>query len=102
MTSVAALWSRREPRNVVSLHLGENFLERRGGYVMALIDDYVSVLGDQLVDMVPLDEALYHGDVEGAVVLSMATADPADLLFIDVEEHGELCDPLLQQRLAMH
>ena len=70
--------------------------------MVALIYDYVTVLGDQLVDIVPLDEALDHGDVEGAVVLAMATTDPADLLLVDVEEHGELCDPLLEQWLAVN
>ena len=68
---------------------------------MAFIYDYVAVLGDQLVDIVPLDEALDHRDVEGAVVFAMAAADPADLPFIDVEEHGQLRDPLLKQWLAM-
>lgn len=70
--------------------------------MVALVDDYVAVLGDQLVDIVLLDEALDHGDVEGAVGLAMATADPADLLFIDFEEHGKLGDPLFEQWLAVH
>ena len=68
---------------------------------MALVDDHVSILGDEFVDSASADEALYHGNVEVAVGFAMATAYSADTLFVDVEEHGELCDPLLEQWLAM-
>jgi hypothetical protein len=69
---------------------------------MALIDDHMTVGADHLREVLAAREGLHHRYVECARKLVLATAKLADGLDVDVEEHGELRTPLVEQRHAMH
>jgi hypothetical protein len=70
--------------------------------MMALIDNYMAVAGNQVVDYSFADEALNHGHVEMAVGSALTAADLADCALIDTEEHRELRYPLVEERLPVN
>jgi len=55
-----------------------------------------------VVHCVATYNALQHGHVKVAVGLALPTSDTANRFGINAEEHGELRDPLIQERLTMH
>ncbi len=67
--------------------------------MVALVDDDLTVVGDDVLDTVLADEALDHRDVEPAVTGLLARSDLADLLRFDAQEQRQLSQPLVEQRL---
>ncbi len=70
--------------------------------MVALIDDHLTVVCDDIFDLLLPDEALDHCHVQFAIAGLLACSDLADLLRLDAEEQGELCQPLVQERSPMH
>src|SRR5689334_16962913 len=68
---------------------------------MTLVDDHMPIAADEIVDLIPVDETLDHRDVKGTVRIALAASDAANPLLVDAEEHRQLCDPLLEQWLAV-
>jgi len=101
LMSVAPLRCRGEPNDVARLHLGEYPLERDRWQMVALIDDDVPIVSDQIVDLILANQALDHGDVESTVGPALATSDSANLLLVDIEENRKLGNPLFEERLAV-
>src|SRR5205085_2406860 len=99
--SIAALRCGGESNEIASLHLGQYALEGDRRQVVALIDDDVPVAGDEVVDFFLADETLDHRNIDVAVGLAFVAPDTADLLLVDAEEDRQLCNPLLEERLAM-
>ena len=69
---------------------------------MALVDDEVAVVGDEIFDRPLADEALNEGDVERAAEALSPAAQATDLLWGNVEKLRQALHPLLEQLLAMH
>jgi hypothetical protein len=69
--------------------------------MVALIDDDVPIVSDQIVDLILANQALDHGDVESTVGPALATSDSANLLLFDIEENRKLGNPLFEERLAV-
>jgi hypothetical protein len=91
----------RQSGNEARLDLREDALEQHGRDVVALVDDNVTIPCDQVVDRSLADEALDHGDVQPSRRGTLARADLPDRLGVDAEKHGQLRDPLIQERLPM-
>src|SRR5436309_11681247 len=69
--------------------------------MVALIDYNVSVGGDPVIDPALMDKTLDHCYVEVAVGFSFPTADQADLLLVNAQEHRELSHPLVKKWAAV-
>jgi cobyrinic acid a,c-diamide synthase len=69
--------------------------------VATLVDDHLAVARDEVIDGSFADEALDHGDIQPTRRIALPNADLADCLGIDAKKHGELGDPLVQERLAV-
>src|SRR5581483_8936543 len=61
----------------------------------------VPVASDDLVYRIPPNETLDHCHVQSAVQFALTAANATDLLLIETQEHGELCDPLVKEWLAV-
>src|SRR5690349_18849955 len=80
---VTTLRSRRQADHVARLRLGHHALERDGRQVVALVDDDLAIVREDVLDPLLADEALDHRDVEPAVPGFPAGPDLADLLRLD-------------------
>jgi hypothetical protein len=65
--------------------------------VVALVDDHVSVAGQQLLQSIAARQALAHRDVEQAGRLLPAAADRAERRRVEVEELPQALPPLFEQ-----
>jgi hypothetical protein len=102
LVAVTAVRRRRQPGHVPGLHCGEHTLERERREMMALVDDHVTVGGDDVVHVTVTHQTLHRRDAENARRPALSPADATDGLRIDSEEQRELGHPLLQQRRAVH
>lgn len=77
-------------------------LERRGGHVMAFVDDHHPVAGQRCRKIFHANQGRQHGNVESAREPRRRPAPEADLLSLQSEKsHGGLLDPLKEEeRLA--
>jgi len=91
----------RKARDVPGLARPCNQFEADGRQVVALIEDDVPVLRDQIIHDSLAADALQQGDVNGAQRLAFARANLADARPLDVQELNEALDPLVEQLLAM-
>jgi hypothetical protein len=101
MVAVPPLRGRGQADDIPCPDRREEPLERYGRDVVALVDDDVSVLADELVHGFSTDEALHHRDVDSAVRFPDVPADPPDLRGVQTEMQRELLDPLVEERLPM-
>src|SRR5437867_8829722 len=76
--------------------------EGRRRDVVTLVDDHVAVRGDQIVNAAQAHKTLDHRYIQLTVGSVLTRADLTDRRWRDPQEHRELCDPLIQQRLAMN
>jgi hypothetical protein len=80
---------------------GPYALGHHGRDVVALVDDDVTVAGQQLVERLVASQALDHRDVHLACGLAATAADRPDLVCLEIEELVQVLDPLFEQRLAV-
>jgi hypothetical protein len=69
--------------------------------MMTLIHNHMPVAGYQVCHPLPTNQALHHGNVHLAGRFQLSRADPADSLWIQAEEHRELCNPLVEDRFSV-
>jgi hypothetical protein len=62
----------------------------------------VPVARNPIVNRSLADKALNHGYVESAVGSAFAATDLTDAALIDAEEHRQLRDPLVEERLPVN
>ena len=98
MVPITPMRSRRQADDVAGLRLREHALERDGWEVVALVDDYLAVVRDDILNLLLADEALYHRDVELAIPGFLARSDLPDLLRLDAQEERQLRQPLVEKR----
>jgi len=67
MVTIPALPSCSEPNDVARFNLGKHALERRRRQVVALVDDDLPVVRDQILDLLTAHKALDHRDGELAI-----------------------------------
>src|SRR5207249_6221529 len=87
--------------DVAGLRLREHAFERDGREVVALVDDYLAVVRDDILNLLLVDEALDHRDVELAIPGFLARSDLPDLLRLDAQEERQLRQPLVEKRPSM-
>src|SRR6266849_1549968 len=102
MMAIAALWRSRQADDVTGFRLGKHAFEGGGREMVALIDDHLTVVRDDIFDFFLPDEALDHCHIQFAIAGLLACSDLADLLRLDAEKQAELCQPLVQERSPMH
>src|SRR5512133_284255 len=90
---------RGESQPELGSDLGDRVLVGRGGHVVALVDDDLSVTTGELCDVITSSERRQHCDVDHAGELLAATAM---LTGPNAEEVLELGAPLLGKGLAVH
>jgi hypothetical protein len=69
--------------------------------VVTLIDNYVAVCRHQIIDAVQPDETLDHRHVQAAVGGVLPGTNLTDGFGSEPEEHGQLGNPLIQERLPV-
>ncbi len=68
-------WRRRETDDVECLDLAHHLLECDSRKVMALVDNHVAVIGDEILDLLLLVKALKNRDIDPARPVRLAAAD---------------------------
>ena len=68
---------------------------------MALIDDNMAVIGNQIRHNAPSNQALHEGDIDDPGRLLLSTMDHADLVRRDIQKRLKPRDPLLKKLPAM-
>ena len=91
----------RQPGDEARLHLGQYSLERHGRDMVALVDDHMAVRRDEVVDAPQAHETLDHRHIQAPSECMLAGADLADSLGGEAEEHGQLGNPLIEERLTV-
>jgi len=74
------------PKTNLAFTLLHDPLERKRGNMMAFIDDYVAIVGDDVVDDTLAHEALHDGDVDNTSRRPLARAEGPDRSFVDLQE----------------
>src|ERR1700687_3158131 len=69
---------------------------------MALVNDDLSIAGDEIINCILPNRALDHRDVEATVRFALPTSDLSNFLLVDAKEYCELRHPLSQERVSMH
>lgn len=96
MVSVAALGRCGQADDVPRLYLTQDALELDSREVMALVDDDVAILRDEIGDGSVANETLDHRDVDLSCRRSLGTPNLADGVRLDAEELRQLRDPLVE------
>jgi hypothetical protein len=69
---------------------------------VAFIDNHLSINGDAVIHGVFPADTLHQRDIQTAGPRPVSTADPADLLFGQVQKQGETGRPLRLKVLPVH
>ncbi len=91
----------RQPCDEARLYLGQYSLERHGRDVVALVDDHLAISRDEVGEATQPHETLDHRHIQAPVGRVLAGADLADSLGGQAEEHGQLGNPLIEERLTV-
>ena len=102
MVAVLARHGRRQPQHVLDLRPARDLLEADGGEMVALVDDEMAVVGDDVVHLVAAHEALNDGNVYDACGLAPAAADLPDGGGGQIQERPEPRDPLVHELAAVN
>ena len=102
VVAVLARHGRRQPQHVPDLCPARDLLEADCGEMVALVDDEMAVVGDDVVYLVAAHEALDDGNVNDACGLAPAVADPPDSGGGQIEERSEPRHPLVHELAAVN
>src|SRR5487761_487049 len=102
VVAVLSCWPRREPRHEPRPCLPEHSIEAHGRNVVALVDQDVPVIGDQILDLALGTETLQHADVDCALAFVPTRTELSDRARRNVEKSGKALPPLIGQLLAVH
>ncbi len=69
---------------------------------MALVNDHLSIFGDDVVYRIFAGEALNHGDIDLSSKLALSTANLTDRFGMAAKKDPDLRFPLFQQRLSVY
>src|SRR6185437_3438592 len=83
-------------------HLSEHLLKAHCGKMVALVDDDVSVIGNQIVHNLLSIQTLDKGHVDYPVRAAASSANLADALDGQIQERSKPLAPLVQKLAAMH
>ena len=93
---------RRQPQNETSLRASDDLFEAVRRYVVAFVDDDVSVISHAIVNGTFTDEALNHGDIDDAGWFVSSTNDSANRLRRLAQKRREPLNPLIEELPAVH
>ena len=102
MMTVFSGWRRRQPYNVLGLHLPHNLLECERRDVVALINNYLAVLDDKILHLFFAAQALDDRNVHASSPVQLPTANLPDCRRGQVQEHCQPLVPLIEQLLPMN
>ncbi len=92
---------RRKAEHVSSPCLPRDGFETHGGQVMAFVDDYMPIVGDQIRDGTLPHQALHEGDIDIPGQLLLPAMDDAELVRRDIQKGLETRHPLIEELPAM-
>jgi hypothetical protein len=69
--------------------------------VVALVDDHVTEVRDQILDFPRRRRLWIHGDVDAAARLSFTAPDDTDVTSAETEKRGGPFDPLVDKELSV-
>src|SRR5215468_3168743 len=102
MVAVLARDGGGEPQHMPRIRPTRDELEADGREMVALVDDQVTVIANEIVDLAVAHEALDQGDVDAPRRLALATADGANAGSVDRQEGLQPLAPLVDQLPPMH
>jgi hypothetical protein len=70
--------------------------------VVTFIHDNVTITSHKVSHAAKANQALHHRNVDLACRSVLPRADLADLFWIPAKEQRKLCNPLIEERLAVH
>ena len=94
--TVFSYWRRGQAQDIFGFRLTEYALERKCRYVMAFVNDDLTVLAHETLDLASSDQALHDGDVDLSPARFSAAADLADLSVREFKERFQSLPPLIQ------
>jgi hypothetical protein len=95
MMAVFARHGGRQAQHKPCLGTPCHCLKTDGREVMAFVDHEMPIIGNEIIDLTLVNEALDHGDIYDARRLAPAPADLTDALFGQVEKALQPRHPLL-------
>ncbi len=101
MMPILARDGRGQAEHILRLGASRHQLKARCRKVVALVNDQVAVIGNQIGHLTSTHKALDQRDIYDARRLASAASDDSDFLRIDVEECFETLNPLGEQFAAM-
>src|SRR5262249_15898493 len=101
MMPILARDSRGEPKHVPGLRPSRDGFETDCGGMVAVGDDEVPVVADQVVDLAIADEALHQSDVYFPRGLALTAPNGANVCILDGQEGLESLAPLIEELAAM-
>ena len=102
MVAVLTRDGRRQADHKSGFGLACKLLETVRRQVMALVDDYMAVLGDAVIDDALSDETLNNANVDVSSRSTSSAADSTDCFRRDVEKCRQPLDPLIEQLAPMN
>jgi len=102
MMAVFAGDRRRQPKNKARLSPSGNQFKADRGQVMALVNDEVPVIANNIVNFSFSDQALDEGHIHDPGRPAFAAANSADLGPRQIEESGQALDPLIHELTPMN
>jgi hypothetical protein len=69
---------------------------------VALVNDHVSVFGDEVLDLTLPDQALNDGNINPSGLRSLATSNLTDFITTETKKLGKALSPLIQEVPAMN
>ena len=102
MMAVFPSWRRRQTYNVLGLHLLHNLLECKRRNVVALIDNYLAIVGDKILHLFLAVQALDDCNVHTSSPIHLPAANLPDRLCGQIQKHCQPFMPLIEQPLSMN
>src|SRR5437867_695130 len=70
--------------------------------MVALVHDDMSVGGNDIIDVSPMDQTLNHRHVQDTIGISFPASNPSHLLLVDAKKGRNLGNPLVEERPAVN
>src|SRR6056297_1661897 len=88
---------RRQSRDIARLRSAGDKLKACSGQVMALIDDKMAVIGNEIVNFALANQTLDQRHIDHSGRFTLSGTDGADLLRVDLQKGAKALDPLVKE-----
>ena len=102
LVPILACHGRRQTGKIFGLALANHLLKADCRNMVALVNDQIAVIANDVTDNSFLDQALDHGHIEIPVRFMLTTAKLPDVFWWDAKKLTQGLNPLIEQLPAMH